>query len=91
MEKAAIIGSSLSDVRVTMVIMHVLVVELLCQVVTGQILALECLLPGAHECMRLHLVLPGIKWPRYSRTLALKQFCPILRIPPGMATEGPGA
>jgi hypothetical protein len=40
-------GGDLSDVRVIMMIMHVLVEELLCQVVMGQILVLECLLSGA--------------------------------------------
>jgi hypothetical protein len=40
-------GGDLSDVRVIMMIMHVLVEELLCQVVMGQIPVLECLLSGA--------------------------------------------
>jgi hypothetical protein len=40
--------ASLSIVKVIMLIMHVLMVELLWQAVMGQILALECLLPGAH-------------------------------------------
>jgi hypothetical protein len=35
MENPTLIGVSLSDVRVTMVIMHVLVVELQCQAVMG--------------------------------------------------------
>jgi hypothetical protein len=62
-ENPALIGASLSDVRVIMVIMLVLVVELLCQAVTGWILVLGHL--------RLCLVLLGIKWPCYSKTLAL--------------------
>jgi hypothetical protein len=35
MENSALILASLSDVRVTMVIMRVLMVELLCQVMIG--------------------------------------------------------
>jgi hypothetical protein len=70
-ENPALIGASLSDVRVIMVIMLVLVVELLCQAVTEWILVLECPLPGARGHLRLCLVLLGIKWPCYSRTLAL--------------------
>jgi hypothetical protein len=62
---------SVSDIRVIMVIMRVLMVELLCQVVTGQIPALECLLPSAREHQWLCLILYSIKWPRYSRTPAL--------------------
>jgi hypothetical protein len=46
-----------------MVIMHVLVVELLCQVVTRRIPVIECLLPGAHGRLWLCLVFFGIKWP----------------------------
>jgi hypothetical protein len=38
---------NLSDVRVIMTIMHVLVVEFLCQLVMKQIPALKCLLLGA--------------------------------------------
>jgi hypothetical protein len=45
--------ATLSDVRVIMVIMHVLMVELLCQAVTGQIPALECLLAGVRGCLLL--------------------------------------
>jgi hypothetical protein len=46
MENPTYIGVSLSDVRVTMVIMCVLIMELLCQAVTGQFPVLECLLLG---------------------------------------------
>jgi hypothetical protein len=45
MENPALIEVSLSDVRVIMVIIRVLIVELLCQAVTGQVLVLKCLLP----------------------------------------------
>jgi hypothetical protein len=53
----------LSNVRGIMMIMHVLVMELLCQAVKGWILALNCLLPGTHGRQWLRLVLPGIEWP----------------------------
>jgi hypothetical protein len=52
---------SLFDVRVNMTIMRVLVEELLCQAVMGQIPALECLLLGACGRLWLCLVLSGIK------------------------------
>jgi hypothetical protein len=39
--------ASLSDVRLIMTFIHVLMVESLCQVVMGHMLALEGLLPGA--------------------------------------------
>jgi hypothetical protein len=61
MENRTLIGVSLSDVRVVMVIVWVLVVELLCQAVMGCIPVLECLLPSACERLWLHLFLPGIK------------------------------
>jgi hypothetical protein len=50
MENPAFIEVSLSDVRVIMAIMLVLVVELLCQAVMGQLQVLECLLPGLRGC-----------------------------------------
>jgi hypothetical protein len=46
MDNSALIGVSLSDVRVIMTILHVLEVKFLCQVATGWIPTLECLLPG---------------------------------------------
>jgi hypothetical protein len=51
MEKFAFTMACLSDVRVIMAIMHVLVVELRHQATTGRILALECLVLGARECL----------------------------------------
>jgi hypothetical protein len=48
MENSTVIGASLSDVKVIMVIMRVLMVELLCQVVTGHVRLLKCLMPGMH-------------------------------------------
>jgi hypothetical protein len=47
MEKPIFTRMNLSDVRLIMMIMHVLMEELLCQVVTELILVLECLLLGA--------------------------------------------
>jgi hypothetical protein len=44
MENPAFTEASLSDVKVIMTIMHVLMEELLCQAVTGRIPILECLL-----------------------------------------------
>jgi hypothetical protein len=41
----------LSNVRVTMAIIRVPLVELLCHTVIGWIPALEYLLPGAHGCL----------------------------------------
>jgi hypothetical protein len=49
MENLAFTRASLSNVKVIMVIIHVLTMELLCQAVMGWVLVLECLLPGVHE------------------------------------------
>jgi hypothetical protein len=49
MENYASIRASLSDVRVIIAIMRVLIVELLCQVVMGQIPVLEYL-SGINYC-----------------------------------------
>jgi hypothetical protein len=61
MENSIFIEASLSDVRVTMVIMHVLMVELLCEMVMGRVSVLEYLLPGMRGRLCLRLVLPDIK------------------------------
>jgi hypothetical protein len=61
MRSSAPIGVTLSDVRMIMVIIRVLVVELLCQTMTGQILVLKCLLLGMRRCQRLCLVLSNIE------------------------------
>jgi hypothetical protein len=53
MEKLTFTGASLSYVRVKMVIMHVSLIELLCQLVMGWIRALEYMLSDA--C--------GLLWP----------------------------
>jgi hypothetical protein len=52
---------NLSDIRVIMAIMRILMRESLCQVVTGQILVLEYPLFGTCECLWLRPVIPGIK------------------------------
>jgi hypothetical protein len=54
MEKLAFTKVCLSYVRVITVIMHLSMVESLCQMPMGQILALEYVLLGAH----------GFLWPR---------------------------
>jgi hypothetical protein len=78
---------SLSDIRVVMTFMHVLIGELVCQAMTGWISDLECLLPDARESQQLCLVLSGIKWPRHLRDLALESHAQYWR-PPSMATRG---
>jgi hypothetical protein len=79
---------SLSDIGVIIAIMRVLVVELLCQAVTGWIPTLKCLLPGAHGHMWLHLIFSGIKWLRYSRTPTLRPLARYLGYP-GHGYRGP--
>jgi hypothetical protein len=54
-----------------MTIIRVLTVELIYQVVMGQIIILACLLSGARGLLWLCLVLLGIKWLRHSRSPAL--------------------
>jgi hypothetical protein len=75
----------LSDVRVIMAIIRVLVVESVCQAATGWIQALECVLLGSSGSQRLCLTLTGIKWPCRLRSLALGSLVRYLR-PPDMAT-----
>jgi hypothetical protein len=58
---------SSSDIRVIITIMRVFMVKLLCQVVTGQVPVLECLLLGTRGRQWLCLVLSDIKWPCYPR------------------------
>jgi hypothetical protein len=71
MKNPAFTRASLSDVRVIMTIMRVLMELFLCQTVMGWIPVLECLLSSACGHLWLRLVLPGIKWYHYLRTLAL--------------------
>jgi hypothetical protein len=72
MENPTFIEVSLSNVRVIMVIMRVLVVELLCQVVTGWVLVPKGLLPGAPGYQWLRPILSSIKWPHFSRVPTLR-------------------
>jgi hypothetical protein len=62
---------SLSDIKVTTVIMCALVVELLCQAVMGHVPALECMSLGTRGRLWLCLVLRGINVHRYPRSPAL--------------------
>jgi hypothetical protein len=49
--ESALIGASLSVVRVITAIMRVLAVKFLYQAVTGRVSVLECMLSGARGCM----------------------------------------
>jgi hypothetical protein len=51
MDNSTFLGASLSDVKVIMTIMHILIVKLLCQMVMGWIPVLECPLPGTPGVM----------------------------------------
>jgi hypothetical protein len=62
MEKSTFNRVSLSNVRVIMAIMHVLIEELLYHAVMGWALVLECPLRGVCGLLRLHPVMSGIKW-----------------------------
>jgi hypothetical protein len=61
MENPAFTEAGLSNVRVTIVILCVLMEELPYQMVTRQILALEYLLSDVHGCLRLCSILLSIK------------------------------
>jgi hypothetical protein len=63
MENPVFTRESLFDIRVIMTIVHVLVVELLCQAVTGWVLVLECLLPDTRGHQRSCPFMFVIKWP----------------------------
>jgi hypothetical protein len=81
MDYPTLIGVILSDVRVTMAILLVLVVEWLCQAMKERIPVLQCQLSGVCGLLRLHLVIPGIKWSRYLRTPAIEPFARYLGYP----------
>jgi hypothetical protein len=89
MEKPAFTRVNLNDVRVIMVITHVLVVELLCQVVMGWIPLLKCPLSSACGWLWLHPVMPDIKYRCFPR-IWLHGHLPGTRKRPGVAVEGPG-
>jgi hypothetical protein len=65
MEKPTFIRVSLSDVKVIMVIMHILVVKLLCQVVMRQIVVLKYLLSGPCGHLWPCPIVPCIKCHRF--------------------------
>jgi hypothetical protein len=90
MGKPTPIGGFLSDVRVIMMIMRILMAMSLCQAALGQVPVLECLLPGARECLWLRPVMPDIKWRCFLRA-QLQQLYPVLERPLGVTTGGPGA
>jgi hypothetical protein len=68
MEMPAFTKANLSNIRVIMAIMRVLMKQLLCQVVTGWILILKCLLPGVIGHLWLRPIKSGIKWRYFLRT-----------------------
>jgi hypothetical protein len=68
MDESVFTRANLSDVRIIMTIMFILVDEWLCQTVTGQIPVIECLLSGACGWLCLHPVMPIIKWRCFLRT-----------------------
>jgi hypothetical protein len=72
-----------------MMFMHVLVVESLCQAVTGQFAALKFLELGPCGSQWLRLVLSSIKCPHCPMTSALGTHAQDQRFS-GMATRGPG-
>jgi hypothetical protein len=61
MEKPTITRDNLSDLRVIIAIMHVLMEELLCQEVMGRIPILESLFLGARGHLWLCPIMPSIK------------------------------
>jgi hypothetical protein len=89
MEKPTFTKMNLFDVRVIMVIMHILVRELLCQAVTGWIPVLECPILWHVWLLWLCPVMSGIKCCHLPRT-RLKCRLPGTGEPRGVDTRGPG-
>jgi hypothetical protein len=89
MEKPAFTRANLSDVRVIMAIKRVLMVELLCQAVTGWIPVLECPLSGACGCLWLRPIMSGIKWRSFPR-IQLQCRLPSIEKALGHGWRGPG-
>jgi hypothetical protein len=89
MEKPTFTRANLSDVRVIMAIMHVLMDELLCQTVMGGIPLLKCMLLGARRRLWLHPIRPGIKWCCFLRP-EFHGHLPGTGEPICMVTGGPG-
>jgi hypothetical protein len=67
MEKPTFTRASLSNVRVIIMIMHVPVVQRLCQTVIGWIPVLKCLLSSACGCLCPCPIVPGIKCCKFLR------------------------
>jgi hypothetical protein len=67
MENPTFTRVSLSNVRMIIAIMSILVEEL-CQAATGRVLVLEFLLLGTRGRLQLHLVTSGVKWRCFPRT-----------------------
>jgi hypothetical protein len=90
MGNPAPIEESLFDARVIMMIMRVLMVMSLCQVVTGWVPILKCLLLGVRECLWLCPIMPDSRWRCFPRTW-LQWLYTVLKRPPGVIAGGPGA
>jgi hypothetical protein len=67
MEKFVFTRANLSNVRVIIAIMCVLMNDLLCQVVMEHVSILTCLLSSARGRLWLRSVMPNIKWCRFPR------------------------
>jgi hypothetical protein len=67
MKKPSFTRVNLSDVRIIIAIMHVPVVELLCQATTGRIPILKYLLSGVCGRMWPYHVMPGIRYHCFPR------------------------
>jgi hypothetical protein len=89
MAKPTFTRMNLSNVRMIMAIMRVLVEELLCQAVMGQILVLNCPLSGTRGCMRLLFIVLGFKCHRFLRT-QLQGHLPDTGGTPRCGCQGPG-
>jgi hypothetical protein len=89
MKKPAFTRVSLSDVRVIMMIMLILVVELLCQAAMGWISVLKYLLSGTDGRLWPHPVVLGIKCCCFLRSW-LWWCLPGTEEPPGAAIGSPG-
>jgi hypothetical protein len=90
MDNPTFIAVRLSDVRVIMTIMHVLVVDLPGQAVMDGFKYSSACLPGARGCLQAGLVWSSIKWLCYPKTPTLWSLARYWESP-GLATEGPGA
>jgi hypothetical protein len=88
MEKHTFKRMNLSDVRVIMMIMRVLVKDVLCQALMRWIPVLELPLSGVRGRLWLRHVMPGIKWRCFLRT-RLHLRLPGTRKPPGVTIRGP--